>query len=500
AKLSNAINNLRESYFTKDFRITPQDPEKEIVPVSYAVCYVKIPHKRNLEPRYRGPALILQVRDCVVTVQHLDGTIQRVNDKHIKPAHGWKAEDFEAAKQGIYPNSLPSDPDNHNDLWSDLEIKSLGRTKPLRMAMSDFVQPALEDPELILPKRPANTLPEYGSVVRSRDVSIASVFESDSELSDDPPIPQPPPPKRRAVPAELPAERPRLPRQAKPTSAKLVDPLLRGRIRRPPANLLIYSCFMITSEKPENKSLHENEEDDLFNFELDSELGDENIDSLCSFVLFNDLACDSISGTMDNPNAEKKSQPSLLPPTPSPVPREPLNVEALFQTPKVGDMETSPIAPNQGALSHSAGSAACVSETRTDSSAPTSVQNQQAALRHNSFAISSMMNAIRHWRILHMRGQFSLELIFNDDICKGKIVRGKSCDNHSAFYIPMALANDCPDNRAPDWTPDMLNEAQRMPRDAVQTAETDAQANLDAPVVLASARCPNKVNFLCLND
>ena len=51
AQLSRAIHNLRESYFTVDFRITPQDPDKEIVPVSYAVFYVKIPHKRNLCPR-----------------------------------------------------------------------------------------------------------------------------------------------------------------------------------------------------------------------------------------------------------------------------------------------------------------------------------------------------------------------------------------------------------------------------------------------------------------
>ena len=115
-------------------------------------------------PRYRGPALIVGVRDCVVTVQHLDGTVQKVNDKKIKPAHGWLKEDFEAAKKSVYPNSLPSRPDvSIRDVWDEENVITVDIVPPLRMALRDAMCPALEDPELKLPARPADTLMSYGT-------------------------------------------------------------------------------------------------------------------------------------------------------------------------------------------------------------------------------------------------------------------------------------------------------------------------------------------------
>ena len=165
-----------------------------------------------------------------MTVQHLDGTVQKVNDKKIKPAHGWLKEDFEAAKKGVYPNSLPSRPDVPiREVWDEENVITVDIVPPLRMALRDAMCPALEDPELKLPARPADTLMSTGHSHASRTLSSRSSSAVASSRSPSPVISWGKAPtiaQRNAIE----------PRKA----AVNEDPLLRGQIRRPPRNLLDY--------------------------------------------------------------------------------------------------------------------------------------------------------------------------------------------------------------------------------------------------------------------
>ena len=166
-----------------------------------------------------------------MTVQHLDGTVQKVNDRKIKPAHGWLKEDFEAAKKGVYPNSLPSRPDVPiREVWDEENVITVDIVPPLRMALRDAMCPALEDPELKLPARPADTLMSQGHSHASRALTSRSSSVAASSRSPSPVI-------SRAQASSISSHKTTV--DLRQTAVK-EDPLLRGRIRRPPRNLLDY--------------------------------------------------------------------------------------------------------------------------------------------------------------------------------------------------------------------------------------------------------------------
>ena len=99
-----------------------------------------------------------------------------------------------------------------------------------------------------------------------------------------------------------------------------------------------------------------------------------------------------------------------------------------------------------------------------------------------------------------MHGQFGLELVRNEEIAKGPLKKGKTLDGDPVWYIPIGLTNYVKDGRAEPWTDVMCSEAQYLPHDALPSAERDAQENLGVDMVLASARCSNGMECLCIND
>ena len=58
-KISHTVNNLKSQFFSANPRICPVAPDRVTGNIDYAICYVKLPKKRALALRYKGPALIL---------------------------------------------------------------------------------------------------------------------------------------------------------------------------------------------------------------------------------------------------------------------------------------------------------------------------------------------------------------------------------------------------------------------------------------------------------
>ena len=105
-KVSHTICNLKRQFFQINPRISPNAPDRDITPIDYAICYVRLPRKRALAPRYKGPALIIQHEPPTYLVQFYDGKIVRVNSNKIKPVHGVPAEDFEAFVEANMPTAM----------------------------------------------------------------------------------------------------------------------------------------------------------------------------------------------------------------------------------------------------------------------------------------------------------------------------------------------------------------------------------------------------------
>jgi len=57
------------------------------------MVYVEVPPPhRGCQPRFVGPAMVLEVRDKVLTVKYLNGDVEKVNIARVRPVHKLREE------------------------------------------------------------------------------------------------------------------------------------------------------------------------------------------------------------------------------------------------------------------------------------------------------------------------------------------------------------------------------------------------------------------------
>ena len=73
--------------------ISPFTAPWEGIFIKFQMVYVEVPPPhRGCQPRFMGPAIVLETRDKVLTLKYLNGDVEKVNIARVRPVHKLREE------------------------------------------------------------------------------------------------------------------------------------------------------------------------------------------------------------------------------------------------------------------------------------------------------------------------------------------------------------------------------------------------------------------------